>query len=146
MSSGLGHSLILKCCFWIFSNIFIYIRVYGKIPHQHFKGLLFSNPGDKVLILDESRGQICPKVVHLFMTLSPGLKKNNSLKCWSNIFPWSPDIHGHVGKISKQHFSVWSSSNPGDKFINFVDILWSKDLRVEHMQNILPDLGLIKLA
>ena len=62
-------------------------RVYGKLLGPFFKLLLFSNPGDKVLILVESREQICPIVVHLFRTFSPGLEKNNTLKCWSGIFP-----------------------------------------------------------
>ena len=43
---------------WQFSNINIYIRVHGKMPDQHFKVLLFSNPGEKVLIIVKSRGQI----------------------------------------------------------------------------------------
>ena len=34
--------------FWHFSNITIYIRVVGKMLHQHFNVLLFSNPGYKV--------------------------------------------------------------------------------------------------
>ena len=70
-----------------FSNITIYIRVHGKMPQQHFKLLLFSNPGYNFLVLVESRGQICPVVSHLFKTLSLGLEKNNTLKCWSSIFP-----------------------------------------------------------
>ena len=75
--------------FWQFSNITIYIRVYGKMPDQYFKVSLFSNPGDKVLILVESRGQIFLIVFHLLRTLSPGLKKNDRLKCWSCNFPWT---------------------------------------------------------
>ena len=45
---------------WQFSNIIMYIRVHEKMPDQNFKVLLFSNPGEKVLILVKSRGQICP--------------------------------------------------------------------------------------
>ena len=31
-----------------------YVSVVAKLLEQHFHGLLFSNPGDQVLILDES--------------------------------------------------------------------------------------------
>ena len=43
----------------------------GKIPDQHLSVWLFSNPGDKVQILFESMGQICPVVVHFFLDLVP---------------------------------------------------------------------------
>ena len=63
-----------------FLNITTYIRVDGKKPDHHFNVSLFSNPGDKVLILVKSKGQICPVVFHLFLTLSPGLENNDTLK------------------------------------------------------------------
>ena len=44
-----------------------------------------SNPGDKILILVESREQIFPS----FWTLSPGLEENYTLKCWFRIFATS---------------------------------------------------------
>ena len=69
--------------FWQFSNIIIYVKIVGKIPDQHLSVWLFSNPGDKVQILFESTGQICPVVLHLFWTLSPGFENN---KCRSGIF------------------------------------------------------------
>ena len=70
-----------------FSNIIIYVKIFGKIPDQHLNVWLFSNPGDKVQILVESTGQICPVVLHLFWTLSPGFENNQTFKCWSGIFP-----------------------------------------------------------
>ena len=59
------NNLTLKCCcsnFLTNANI----RVVGKMPKKHFNALSFSNPGDNVMILVESRGQICPIVVTLF--------------------------------------------------------------------------------
>ena len=56
------------------------------MPNQHFRVLLFSNPGDKILILVESRGQICLIVFHIFRDLSPGLEENYKLNGWSSIF------------------------------------------------------------
>ena len=38
-----------------------------------------------VLILVETRGQICPVVFLLFRTLSTGLENNDTSKCWSKI-------------------------------------------------------------
>ena len=73
--------------FWQFSNIIIYVKIVGKIPDQHLSIWLFSNPGDKVQILVESTGQICPRVLHLFRTLSPGFEYSHTFKCWSGIFP-----------------------------------------------------------
>ena len=34
-----------------------------------------------------SKGQICPVVLHLFWTLSPGFENNHTFECWSGIFP-----------------------------------------------------------
>ena len=73
--------------FWQFSNIIIYVKIVGKIQDQHLRVGLFSNPGDKVQILVESTGQICPVVFHLFWTLSPGFENKHTIKCWSGIFP-----------------------------------------------------------
>ena len=55
----IGEQPYIEMLVWQFSNIIIYIRVPGKMPDQHFKVSLFSNPGEKVLILVKSRGQIC---------------------------------------------------------------------------------------
>ena len=57
---------------------------------QHFNVRLFSNPGDKVLILIEIRGQNFPIVFLLVWTFSPRLEKNNAMKCSSCIFPTTP--------------------------------------------------------
>ena len=73
--------------FWNFSNIIIYVNIVGKIPDQHLSVWIFFNPGDKVQILVESTGQICPIVLHLFLTLSPEFENIHKYKCWSGIFP-----------------------------------------------------------
>ena len=73
--------------FWQFSNIIIYVKIVGEIPDQHLSERLFSNQGDKVQTIVKSIGQICPVVLHLFWTLSPGFENNHTLKCWSGIFP-----------------------------------------------------------
>ena len=73
--------------FWQFFNIIIYVKIVGKIPDQLLSVWLFSNPRDYVQILVESTGQICPVVLHLFWTLSPGFGNNHTFKCWSGIFP-----------------------------------------------------------
>ena len=85
----IGEQPFIEMMFWQFSNITINIRVYVKMPNQYFKVLLFSNPGDKVLILFESKGQICPNVLYLFWTLSHGLEKTDTLKCGSGIFQYT---------------------------------------------------------
>ena len=100
--------------FWQFSNIIIYIRVHGKMPDQHFKVSLFSNPVEKVPILVKSRVQICPLILTRNRTFSPGLENNDNLKCWSGIFPWT-FIYINVVKLSNHHFNVWLFSNPGKK-------------------------------
>ena len=56
--------------FWQFLNMTTFVRVVGNMQDQHFNDWLFSNPVDKVLILVESRGQICLKVF-LFLDLVP---------------------------------------------------------------------------
>ena len=66
-----------------FSNIIAYVIVVGGIPNKNFNAPFFFNPGDKVLNLVESRGHICPVVVHLFGTLSPGLENKDAMKFWS---------------------------------------------------------------
>ena len=73
--------------FWQFSNIILYFKIVGKIPDQHLRVWLFSNPGNNVQILVESTGQICPVVLHLFWTLSPGFENNHTFRCWSGNFP-----------------------------------------------------------
>ena len=82
----IGEQPYTEMLFWQFSNIIIYVKIVGKIPDQHLSVWLLSNPGDKVQILVESTGQICPVVLHLFWTLSPGFENNHTFKCWSGIF------------------------------------------------------------
>ena len=65
----------------------IYVKIVGKIPDPLLSVWLFSNLGDKVQIVVESTGQVCPIVLSLFWTLSPGFENNHTFKCWSGIFP-----------------------------------------------------------
>ena len=58
-----------------------------KIVGLTFNVSLFSNQREKVLILVESRGQMCPIVFLLLRTFSPRLENNNTLKCWFDNFP-----------------------------------------------------------
>ena len=53
----------------------------GKIPDQHLSVWVISNPGDKVQILVESTGKICPVVLIRLWTLSPGFENNHTFKC-----------------------------------------------------------------
>ena len=76
----IGDLPYIEMLFQKFSNIPTSIRIVGKLPDQHFNVSSCSNPGGNILILVESRGQICPVVFHLFSTLSPGLENNNRLK------------------------------------------------------------------
>ena len=102
--------------FWQFSNIFIYVKIVGKIPDQLLNLWLFSNPQDKVQILVESMGQICPVVLHLFWTLSPRFGNTQTFKYWFSIFP-TILTYDYVGKLPEQHFSVWLFLNPGNKIL-----------------------------
>ena len=77
----IGEQPYIKMLFWHFSNMTTYVRVVGKRQDQYFIVWMFSSPGDKVLILVERTGQICPIVFLLFWTLSPGLENNDALKC-----------------------------------------------------------------
>ena len=86
--------------FWQFSHIIIYIRVHGKMPDQQFKVWLFSNPGEKVLILVESRGQICPQLpkqhFNVWLFSNPGEKNLILVEIL-----WSQDLRvKHIWKCS----------------------------------------------
>ena len=105
-----------------FSNIATDIMVVVKMSDQHFNVSLFSNPGDKVLILVKSRGQIFPLVSHFFRTLSPGFENNDKPKCWFSIFSSNPDLYGYVGKLAEQNFDVWLFSNQDNKTLILVEI------------------------
>ena len=86
----------------------MYIRVVGKIPDPYFneKLMLSSNPGDKVLILVKSRGQICTIVFHLFLDLVPWIGGQKSIKMLVHHFSNKPDMYGYVGTLSEQHFNL----------------------------------------
>ena len=94
----IGEQWYIEMLFWQFFNITTCMRVVGQMPKQHFDALFFSNPGDKVLILVESGGQMCPGFSHLLRTLSPGFENNGTFKCWSDILSNNFDIYVHVGK------------------------------------------------
>ena len=83
----IGEQPYTKMLISQFSNIIIYVKIVGKIPYQRLSVWLFSNPGDTVQIHVESTGQICPVLLHLFWTLSPGFDNNCTFKCGSGIFP-----------------------------------------------------------
>ena len=67
LSPGLEKKTYIKMFLQKYSNINACISVVGKMPKQHFIALFFSNPGDKFLIVVESRGQICPIVFTFFI-------------------------------------------------------------------------------
>ena len=87
MVPWIGEQPYTKLLFWQFSNTILYPKIVGQIPDQNLNVWLFSNPGDKVQIHIKSTGQICPVVLHLFWTFSPGFENNHKFKCWSSIFP-----------------------------------------------------------
>ena len=106
--------------FWQFSNIFIYVKIVGKITDQHLSVWLFSNPGDKY--------QICPFVLHLFWNLSPGFENNYTLKCWFGIFPTiftyiimlencqiNISVYGCSSIQGTQFYSCWNLMKPGSQ-------------------------------
>ena len=77
----MGEQPYTEILFWQFSNKIIYVKIVGNLPDQHLNVWLFSNPGDKVKILVESTGQICPIVLHPFWTFCPGFESNHTFKC-----------------------------------------------------------------
>ena len=76
----IGEKLYIGLLFRQFSNITIYVSCVSKFSKLCFTESLFSNPGDKVLILVESTGQIYPINFLLFRTLYPVLENNESVK------------------------------------------------------------------
>ena len=100
----------------------MYIRVVGKMQDQHFNVKLSSNPGEKVLILVKSRGQICTIVFHLFWTLSLGLENKKSLKFLSGIVPtYLTNMVMLENCRNNISMYVWVFSNPGDKILILVE-------------------------
>ena len=120
--------------FWQFPNIIIYVNIVGKIPDQHFSVWLFVNPGDKVQIVVESMGQICPVVLHLFWTLYPGFENNHTFKCWSCTFPTiltyiimlenyqkNISVYGCSPIQRTQFYSCWNFMKPGSQSETYVN-------------------------
>ena len=60
LSPAIGEQPYTEMLVWKISNIFIYVKIVGKIPDQHLKMWLLSNPGDKVQKRWRTTGQICP--------------------------------------------------------------------------------------
>ena len=137
---------------WQFSNIIKYVKIIGKIPDQHLSVWLFSNPGDKVQILVESTGQICPIVLHLFWTSSPGFENTHTTKCWSGIFARiltymnmlencqnNISVYGCSAIQETKFYSCWNFIKPGSQsgtyifsiiqiVVHFDFVKWSLDL------------------
>ena len=67
------------------------------------------SPGDKVQILVESTGQICPVVLIFFWTLSPGFGNNHTFKYWSRIF-WTILSYIIMLENCQSNISVYGSS------------------------------------
>ena len=122
LSSWIGEQQYIKMLVWQFSNIITYIRNVGKLQDQHFSVSLFSNPGGNILILVESRGQICPVVFHFFLDLSSWIGEQQYTKVLLWQFSSIPVIYDYVGKMLEQHFNVLLFSNPGGKILIIVEI------------------------
>ena len=76
----IGEQWYIGLLFQQFSNITTYVSCVAKLSKLLFTESLFSNPGDKVLILVESTGQIYPINFLLFRTLYPVLENSDSVK------------------------------------------------------------------
>ena len=78
--------------------------------------------GDKVLILVESRGQICPILYLLFLDIVPWIGEQQCIEILVRHFSNNPDICGHVKELPEQNFNVWLCSNSEDKIQNVAEI------------------------
>ena len=84
---------------------------------------LFSNSGNKVQILVESMGQICPLVLHLFWTLSLGFDNNLIFQCSSGIFP-TILTYMNMLKNCQNNISVYDCSpTQGTKFYSWWNLM-----------------------
>ena len=101
---------------------------------QHFHVLLSSNPGDKVLILVESRGLICPKVFHLFNILSAGLENNETLNFLFSIFPITLIYMVMLENCQNTILMYGCSPIQGTRFVY---LLKFNEARVQHMHTLL---------
>ena len=101
----IGEQPYIKMLFWQISMHHNILRMYGKMQNQHFNVSFFSNPWEKVLILVESRGQICPIVLHLFRTMSPGetIVIFSSLTFYEARI-WECNICNHFNCSNEQYF------------------------------------------
>ena len=142
-----------------FSNIIIYVNIVGKIPDQHLSVWLFSNPGDKVQILVESTGQICPVVLHLFWTLSPIFENNHTFKCWSGIFPTiltymimlencqnNISVYGCSPIQGTTFYSCWNLMKPGSQSetYSWSTLLWYWCYYMHRRDALFPVCGILK--
>ena len=84
-------------------------------PVIHFNVKLSSNPGDKVLILVKSRGQVCTKVLSSFLDLVPWIGEQKIIEMLVQHFSNKPDIYFYIGKLLEHHFNACVFSNPVDK-------------------------------
>ena len=116
--------------FWQFSKIIINVKI---VEGEKTRSAL------ECMVILKYRGQGPKKMEKYGTNMSRAFNKNLDL------FPWLDcriSIHSnvdlvffqqfwHVGKLPEQHFSEWLLSNPGNKILFFVEILWSQELRVE---------------
>ena len=56
----IGEQPYTEMLFWQFSNIFIYVKIIGKILDQHLSVWLFSNLGEKVQFLLKVQDRFIP--------------------------------------------------------------------------------------
>ena len=73
------------------------------------------------------------KIFILFMTFSPGLETNDTLQCSSDSFPHMVTYILCVENCEKLHFDAWLSPNHGETVLECEKMLWTQDLRVQHM-------------
>ena len=140
--------------FWQFSNTIIYVKIIAKIPDQLLSVLLFSNPGDKVQILVENTGRICPLVLHLFWTVSPGFENKHTFKCWPGIFPtiltymimlenWQNNISVYGCSLIQgtTPYSCWNLMKPGCQSGTYKELLKLATLTKNMCSQLNQDLG-----
>ena len=79
---GLENNDTLKCSSNNLSRNNAYVSIHGKLSEKYLNVLLFSNPGDKVIILVKTMGQLCHLFFFqiIFRTLSHWLENNNTLR------------------------------------------------------------------
>ena len=93
------------------------------------------------IVVLQSRGQGPEKMENYGTNISPSFNKNQDLVPWIGeqqyiemlllLFANNPDKCCYVGKLQEHNFSVWLFSNPRDKILILVEILWIQDLKVQ---------------